>query len=185
MLGTPAQGLFCVLSANERRRYNVTSSLIGWAHVQIDPCPGFWFLPFRVDNIHPSIHPPICPSIHPYIHVHTYIDRIINNHIKFPVRFPFPGTRAQCELRINTPPFKIVTNMDIFFFAGNTPQSSSVGKFTLTLTRDLVRNLDLHHVGHADQPRQYAMGTQCLEDMGGPHRETERTLRLYQGCHVV
>ena len=24
--------------ANERRRYNVTSSLIGWAHTQNDPC---------------------------------------------------------------------------------------------------------------------------------------------------
>ena len=24
--------------ANERQRYNVTSSLIGWAHTQIDPC---------------------------------------------------------------------------------------------------------------------------------------------------
>ena len=24
--------------ANERRRYNVTSSLIGWAHAQNDPC---------------------------------------------------------------------------------------------------------------------------------------------------
>ena len=25
-------------SANERRRYNVTWSLIGWAHTQNDPC---------------------------------------------------------------------------------------------------------------------------------------------------
>ena len=25
-------------SANERRRYNVASSLIGWAHTQNDPC---------------------------------------------------------------------------------------------------------------------------------------------------
>ena len=25
-------------SANERRRYNVTASLIGWAHTQNDPC---------------------------------------------------------------------------------------------------------------------------------------------------
>ena len=24
--------------ANERWRYNVTSSLIGWAHIQNDPC---------------------------------------------------------------------------------------------------------------------------------------------------
>ena len=24
--------------ANERRRYNVTSSLIGWAHTENDPC---------------------------------------------------------------------------------------------------------------------------------------------------
>ena len=27
--------------ANERRRYNETSSLIGWAHAQNDPCNGF------------------------------------------------------------------------------------------------------------------------------------------------
>ena len=26
-----------MVSANERRRYNVTSPLIGWAHIQIDP----------------------------------------------------------------------------------------------------------------------------------------------------
>ena len=25
-------------TANERRRYNVTSSFIGWAHTQNDPC---------------------------------------------------------------------------------------------------------------------------------------------------
>ena len=28
----------CMHPANERRRYNVTSSLIGWAHLQNDPC---------------------------------------------------------------------------------------------------------------------------------------------------
>ena len=30
--------IFCMRPANERRRYNVTSSLIGWAHSQNDPC---------------------------------------------------------------------------------------------------------------------------------------------------
>ena len=34
----PGQRSFCVCPANERRRYNVTSSLIGWAHTQNDPC---------------------------------------------------------------------------------------------------------------------------------------------------
>ena len=29
--------ILCVHSSNERRRYNVTSSLIGWAHIQNDP----------------------------------------------------------------------------------------------------------------------------------------------------
>ena len=29
--------IFCMCPANERRRYNVTSSLIGWAHSQNDP----------------------------------------------------------------------------------------------------------------------------------------------------
>ena len=28
----------CMRPANERRRYNVMSSLIGWAHAQNDPC---------------------------------------------------------------------------------------------------------------------------------------------------
>ena len=28
----------CCAVSNETRRYNVTSSLIGWAHTQIDPC---------------------------------------------------------------------------------------------------------------------------------------------------
>ena len=30
--------LFCMHPANARRRYNVTSSLIGWAHTQNNPC---------------------------------------------------------------------------------------------------------------------------------------------------
>ena len=30
--------ILCVHPANERRRYNVTSSLIGWAHTQNTPC---------------------------------------------------------------------------------------------------------------------------------------------------
>ena len=36
-------------SANERRRYNVTSSLIGWAHTQKDPCES-WKLPVTVNR---------------------------------------------------------------------------------------------------------------------------------------
>ena len=31
----------CICPTNERRRYNVTSSLIGWAHTQNDPCCHF------------------------------------------------------------------------------------------------------------------------------------------------
>ena len=30
--------LLRMYQANERRRYNVTSSLIGWVHAQNDPC---------------------------------------------------------------------------------------------------------------------------------------------------
>ena len=30
--------ILCMGSANERQRYNVTSSLIGWAHTEYDPC---------------------------------------------------------------------------------------------------------------------------------------------------
>ena len=30
--------VLCLRPANERRRYNVTSSLIGWAHARNDPC---------------------------------------------------------------------------------------------------------------------------------------------------
>ena len=32
--------ILCMHPANERRRYDVTSSLIGWAHTQNDPCDG-------------------------------------------------------------------------------------------------------------------------------------------------
>ena len=30
--------ILCLHPANERRRYIVTSSLIGWVHTQNDPC---------------------------------------------------------------------------------------------------------------------------------------------------
>ena len=33
--------ILCMRPANERRRYNVTSSLIGWPHTQNDPCVGY------------------------------------------------------------------------------------------------------------------------------------------------
>ena len=36
----PKSGIIlCMRPTNERRRYIVTSSLIGWAHTQNDPCP--------------------------------------------------------------------------------------------------------------------------------------------------
>ena len=34
--------ILCMRPSNERRRYNVTSSLIGWAHTQNDPWPWLW-----------------------------------------------------------------------------------------------------------------------------------------------
>ena len=44
--------------ANERRRYNVTSSPIGWAHTQNDPCPSItmplFSLQYSIDAIHLS-----------------------------------------------------------------------------------------------------------------------------------
>ena len=36
---SPARIILCLHPANERRRYIVTSSLIGWVHTQNDPCP--------------------------------------------------------------------------------------------------------------------------------------------------
>ena len=33
-----AGNMLYVRPANERPRYNITSSLIGWAHIQNDPC---------------------------------------------------------------------------------------------------------------------------------------------------
>ena len=34
--------ILCMRPANERRRYNVTSPLIGWVHTQNDPCYDIW-----------------------------------------------------------------------------------------------------------------------------------------------
>ena len=40
----PGAGIIlCMYTTNERRRYNVTSSLIGWAHTQNNPCGGQQF----------------------------------------------------------------------------------------------------------------------------------------------
>ena len=36
-MGTYTGIILCMRTADERRRYNVTSSLIGWAHTQNDP----------------------------------------------------------------------------------------------------------------------------------------------------
>ena len=58
--------------ANERRRYNVTSSLIGWAHTQNDPPNDFHFLfsstrfsrqHFQMLSmyVYRCVHPSLCP----------------------------------------------------------------------------------------------------------------------------
>ena len=45
---TPVAGIIlCMHPANGRRRYNVTSSLIGWAHTQNDPCCGIIKMLYR------------------------------------------------------------------------------------------------------------------------------------------
>ena len=60
--------ILCMHPANERQRYNVKSSLIGWAHTQNDPCklrminslPVFLYYKiteqgkFMFNNSHPS-----------------------------------------------------------------------------------------------------------------------------------
>ena len=38
---TISEFILCMRPANERRRYNVTSSLIGWAHSQNGPCDSY------------------------------------------------------------------------------------------------------------------------------------------------
>ena len=48
-LKAPFPGIIlCMATANGRRRYTVTSSLIGWAHTQNDPC-----FPHHFDNVSP------------------------------------------------------------------------------------------------------------------------------------
>ena len=42
MLNKQAGIILCMRPANERRRYSVTSSLIGWAHAQNAPWTGGW-----------------------------------------------------------------------------------------------------------------------------------------------
>ena len=41
----------CMRHASERRRYKVTSSLIGWAHTQNDPCSLGWTFFTRYSNV--------------------------------------------------------------------------------------------------------------------------------------
>ena len=41
----------CMRPANERRRYNVTSSLIGWTHSQGDPCISIAFRRMAQDPV--------------------------------------------------------------------------------------------------------------------------------------
>ena len=53
---TCRKGSFCTCTQPMRRRYNVTSSFIGLAHTQNDPCAGDWSLGMsaRVQILHPS-----------------------------------------------------------------------------------------------------------------------------------
>ena len=39
----PTRIILCMRPASERWHYNVTSSLIGWAHSQNNPCPTIWY----------------------------------------------------------------------------------------------------------------------------------------------
>ena len=52
--------ILCMCPANERQRYIVTSSLIGCAHTQNDPCPphNCWFLSVRWASPSSSTHLP-------------------------------------------------------------------------------------------------------------------------------
>ena len=43
--------ILCMHPANERWRYNVTSSLIGWAHAQNEPCILYWVIIDCIMNI--------------------------------------------------------------------------------------------------------------------------------------
>ena len=55
---TPSENILCMRPTNERRRYNVTSSPIGWAHTQNDPCSN-WCLPRKMQttgNIKLNLH---------------------------------------------------------------------------------------------------------------------------------
>ena len=54
-----AKIILCMCPANERWRYNVTSSLIGWAHSQNDPCEWSWCWHCTSVPQHPS-HKHIC-----------------------------------------------------------------------------------------------------------------------------
>ena len=56
--------IFCVRPANERRRYNVTSSLIGWAHTQNYPCM-WWLLLVPSMIYYTSLHLPVCNMVPP------------------------------------------------------------------------------------------------------------------------
>ena len=42
-VSTEAGIILYMRPANERWRYTVTLSLIGWAHTQNDPCWGYWW----------------------------------------------------------------------------------------------------------------------------------------------
>ena len=47
--------ILCMRLANEKRRYNVTSSHIGWAHIQIDPCRKYSYFLLSMCSTSPMI----------------------------------------------------------------------------------------------------------------------------------
>ena len=114
------QGSFCACQANERRRYKVTSSLIGWAHAQNYPCSdtkGCVVLPCYWDK-----RKPICICYmgkHGFCHViYAYHDLGLHGRCRFWSVNSLATEKCVSNLELV---FKIISRIDIVRFPVKLP----------------------------------------------------------------
>ena len=83
--------ILCMCRANERQRYIATSSAVGRAHAQNDPCSGFHRRKSKLSMVPPVGHLNINMPFYQYIEIPMLKIRRSCNRLIFNMGIPVPG----------------------------------------------------------------------------------------------